>query len=71
MPSSPASGDSYEIVCPHCKKPFRAELIHGEAARYEGFKCPHCRLFAPLERVDAASRRAARVTVQGTPAGCR
>jgi DNA-directed RNA polymerase subunit RPC12/RpoP len=39
-----------EIVCPHCKKTFNAELIEGEAERYRGFKCPHCRLFVPAAR---------------------
>ena len=41
-----------ETVCPHCKKTFRADLIEGDAERYRGFKCPHCRLFVPAERVD-------------------
>jgi hypothetical protein len=53
------SGDSFEIVCPHCKKTFTAELIDGAAERYRGFKCPHCKLFVPAERAsaeDAASR---------------
>jgi DNA-directed RNA polymerase subunit RPC12/RpoP len=39
-----------EIVCPHCKKTFSAELIEGEPERYRGFKCPHCRLFVPALR---------------------
>jgi DNA-directed RNA polymerase subunit RPC12/RpoP len=38
-----------EIVCPHCKKPFSGELL-AEGSRHEGFKCPHCRLFVPVER---------------------
>ncbi len=37
-----------EVSCPHCKKPFTAALLSGRRAR--GFKCPHCRLFVPLER---------------------
>jgi DNA-directed RNA polymerase subunit RPC12/RpoP len=41
----------YEVTCPHCGKAFREELLSGSAARYNGFKCPHCRLFVPLERV--------------------
>ena len=45
-----------EIVCPHCKKPFRGELLAGGAARYQGFKCPHCRLFVPYERTAQAER---------------
>jgi hypothetical protein len=46
MPSGPA----FVVVCPHCKKPFEPELLEGPAARYRGFKCPHCRLFVPSER---------------------
>jgi len=45
------SSRSFEIVCPHCKKTFTAELIAGAAERYRGFKCPHCKLFVPAERV--------------------
>ena len=41
----------FEIECPHCHKTFAAEPIEGgPAARYRGFKCPHCKLFVPLER---------------------
>ena len=42
----------YQVVCPHCGKGFEAELISGSAARYRGFKCPHCKLFVSYERVD-------------------
>jgi DNA-directed RNA polymerase subunit RPC12/RpoP len=42
--------DDHTLICPHCKKPFRAELLEGEAQRYRGFKCPHCRLFVPVAR---------------------
>jgi transposase-like protein len=45
-----------EVVCPHCKKRFTAELIDGAAARYRGFKCSHCKLFVPAERADAGQR---------------
>ena len=38
-------------VCPHCKKPFAAELL-AEGSRHEGFKCPHCNLFVPAERAN-------------------
>ena len=42
---------SFEVECPHCHKTFAAEPIEGgRAARYLGFKCPHCRLFVPLQR---------------------
>jgi DNA-directed RNA polymerase subunit RPC12/RpoP len=44
--------DTAEIVCPHCKKTFDADLIEGGAERYRGFKCPHCRLFVPAARAD-------------------
>ena len=40
----------HEVECPHCHKPFRAELIRGETARHTGFKCPHCNLFVSYER---------------------
>jgi phage FluMu protein Com len=43
---------SFEVVCPHCHKTFDAEPLEGgRAARYQGFKCPHCKLFVPLQRV--------------------
>jgi DNA-directed RNA polymerase subunit RPC12/RpoP len=45
--------ERFEVVCPHCKKAFTAELIGGTAARYRGFKCPHCRLFVAAERADS------------------
>jgi hypothetical protein len=37
----------FAVECPHCHKQFSAELIEGSAARYRGFKCPHCKLFVP------------------------
>jgi hypothetical protein len=41
----------FEVECPHCHKRFAARPIRGgRAARYRGFKCPHCNLFVPLER---------------------
>ncbi len=46
-------GDVREAFCPHCKQPFRAERLEGAAARYHGFKCPHCKLFVPLHRADS------------------
>jgi DNA-directed RNA polymerase subunit RPC12/RpoP len=47
-----ASGDQFDVVCPHCKKSFTARLIAGSAERYRGFKCPHCKLFVPHTRAD-------------------
>jgi hypothetical protein len=46
-----AAQGTFSVVCPHCRKPFDAELIEDAAGRYRGFKCPHCRLFVPEERV--------------------
>ena len=43
-------GKTYDVTCPHCRKPFSAQSI-GEA-RHQGFKCPHCKLFVPIERGD-------------------
>jgi DNA-directed RNA polymerase subunit RPC12/RpoP len=37
----------FDVECPHCHKSFVATVIEGAAARYRGFKCPHCRLFVP------------------------
>jgi hypothetical protein len=53
MAEDPAPGQPTEIVCPHCKKRFSADLIDGSAERYRGFKCPHCRLFVPAARIKA------------------
>jgi hypothetical protein len=43
---------SFEVECPHCGKSFEAELMPGSAPRYEGFKCPTCKLFVPYGRAD-------------------
>jgi len=47
MASAPAT---HEVVCPHCKKQFRGELLGTAGDPQRGFKCPHCRLFVPYER---------------------
>lgn len=45
---------SYEVHCPHCGKSFEGELLTGSSASApSGFKCPHCRLFVPLERAES------------------
>jgi phage FluMu protein Com len=49
---SSASAPVHTVECPHCGQSFEAELLTGPAPRYSGFKCPHCKLFVPLERVD-------------------
>jgi hypothetical protein len=45
--------ESFDVECPHCHKSFAAELLEGAAARYRGFKCPHCKLFVPAERAES------------------
>jgi DNA-directed RNA polymerase subunit RPC12/RpoP len=47
---APIPEPAHEIVCPHCKKTFKAELMAGQTERHRGFKCPHCRLFVPAAR---------------------
>jgi phage FluMu protein Com len=54
MADEPAQATVYDVTCPHCNKPFREELLTGPAERYHGFKCPHCRLFVPFERIEPA-----------------
>jgi len=44
----------YELTCPHCRREFSGRLLLGDAERYRGFKCPHCRLFVPWERAQDA-----------------
>jgi hypothetical protein len=41
----------HDLVCLHCRKPFRAEVL-GHETEQAGVKCPHCKLFMPLERVE-------------------
>jgi DNA-directed RNA polymerase subunit RPC12/RpoP len=43
-----------EALCPHCKKPFMADLLGPDTER-AGSKCPHCKLFVPLERGERAA----------------
>jgi transposase-like protein len=49
-----AATQTYDVVCPHCKKSFRGELL-GNDERQQGFKCPHCQLFVPFERAETES----------------
>jgi uncharacterized Zn-finger protein len=48
----PSPDPVYEVACPHCSKSFRAELLNGATERHQGFKCPHCKLFVPLQRAE-------------------
>jgi predicted RNA-binding Zn-ribbon protein involved in translation (DUF1610 family) len=47
-----AKGSSAQhVVCVHCGKPFRSEVLSPDTEQ-AGFKCPHCKLYMPLERVE-------------------
>jgi transposase-like protein len=50
MAADTRSENAQIASCPHCRKPFAAELIAGGVERHRGFKCPHCRLFVPESR---------------------
>jgi hypothetical protein len=41
---------SSAVTCPHCRKSFVPAPLARPSARHRGFKCPHCRLFVPVER---------------------
>ncbi|HZG35333.1 MAG TPA: hypothetical protein VEY87_05750 [Gaiellaceae bacterium] len=42
--------DGTAVDCPHCRKSFVPAPLARPSARHRGYKCPHCRLFVPLER---------------------
>ena len=52
MAEGTAEPGLHEVVCPHCKKTFTAELMAGQTERHRGFKCPHCKLFVPADRAN-------------------
>jgi transposase-like protein len=52
MTADAQAGSAQVINCPHCRKPFSAELIEGGVERHRGFKCPHCKLFVPESRTE-------------------
>ncbi len=56
MAELPAQEGPQQVVCPHCKKTFTAELIAGQTERHRGFKCPHCKLFVPADRARTLGR---------------
>lgn len=41
------------LTCVHCRKVFSSEVL-GPESEQAGVKCPHCKLFMPLERVEDA-----------------
>ena len=50
MAEQVSSEQAIEATCPHCHKPFTPDPLPRPSARHRGFKCPHCRLFVPVER---------------------
>ena len=42
--------ETLEVTCPHCHKAFEPSPLRRPTARHRGYKCPHCRLFVPIER---------------------
>ena len=50
MSGEAQNGGRPEVVCPHCGKPFSAPLLADGRVAQRGYKCPHCRLFVPLDR---------------------
>jgi hypothetical protein len=49
------ANETYDVVCPHCRREFVGELLEGASARHRGFKCPYCRLFVPYERAETST----------------
>jgi Zn ribbon nucleic-acid-binding protein len=47
-----------DVICVHCGKPFCAEVL-SPGSEQAGVKCPHCRLFMPLQRVENGADEAA------------
>ena len=41
-----------DVICVHCGKAFQAEILAANT-KQAGVKCPHCRLFMPIERVES------------------
>ena len=54
MSADVTTGNEVEVTCPHCHKPFAPAPLPRPSVRHRGSKCPHCRLFVPLERVEDA-----------------
>ena len=52
MAADATSDNTHTPSCPHCHKPFSAELIAGGVERHRGFKCPHCKLFVAYKAAD-------------------
>ena len=50
MAAELGSTEGLEVTCPHCHKLFTPTPLPRPSVRHRGYKCPHCRLFVPLER---------------------
>ena len=44
------SAEVLEATCPHCHKTFVPSPLPRPTTRQRGYKCPHCRLFVPIDR---------------------
>jgi hypothetical protein len=52
MATGTSTGSDTAVTCPHCRKTFTPAPLPRPSARHRGSKCPHCRLFVPLERTE-------------------
>ncbi len=50
MTADTGSTSELAVTCPHCRKVFTPTPLPRPSVRHRGYKCPHCRLFVPLER---------------------
>jgi hypothetical protein len=46
-----AQAPTEDVICVHCSKTFSPEVLAPDT-EHAGVKCPHCRLFMPLERLE-------------------
>ena len=65
MAADAAAENAQTASCPHCHKPFSAELIAGGVERHRGFKCPHCKLFVPESRAEESEAEDAPLSRSG------
>ena len=47
-----------QVTCLHCRKQFRPKIL-APKSEHAGLKCPHCKLYMPLDRVDSAASETA------------
>lgn len=42
-----------DVSCPHCHKQFTPQMDISQPIRFQGAKCPHCKLFVPVRLLPA------------------